>query len=73
MDRSSILRLMSVITVGMVFGFFRMLLGWLDRHTGAPVMRERINSASDSFFVEEEKYWGKSEIDSIVRFNFDDV
>jgi hypothetical protein len=66
-------RLMSVITVGMVFAFFRMALGWIDRRLAAPVMRERINSASDGFFVDEEKHWGESEIDSIVHYKFDDV
>jgi hypothetical protein len=32
-----------------------------------------MDRARDRFFVEEERYWSKSEIDSIVRFNFDDV
>ena len=52
-------RLMSVITVGMALTIFRMILGWLDRRLAAPVMREMINSASDQFFIEEEKHWGE--------------
>ena len=66
-------RVMSFISVGLVFTLFRMLLGWLDRRLAAPVMHEKINSASDQFFIEEEKYWGESEIDSLVRGRFGDV
>lgn len=53
------IRLMSVISVGMVFGFFRMIPGWIDRRAAAPVMRERVNDASETFFGEEEKHWGE--------------
>ena len=42
-------RVMSFISVGLVFTLFRMLLGWLDRRLAAPVMHEKINSASDQF------------------------
>ena len=59
-----IARLMGVISVGMVFGFFRMILGWIDRRAGAPIMRERINDASETFFGEEEKHWGELEIEN---------
>ena len=59
-----IARLMSVISIGMVFSFFRMVLGWIDRRAAAPIMRERINDASEAFFGEEEKHWGELEIDS---------
>ena len=62
-----IARLMSVISVGMVFSFFRMILGWIDRRAAAPVMRERINDASETFFREEEKHWGELEVDSEPR------
>lgn len=62
-----IARLMGVITVGMVFGFFRMILGWIDRRSGAPIMRERVNDASEQFFGEEEKHWGDLEIESAAR------
>lgn len=66
----AVARFLSVISVGMVFAFARMLLGWLDRHLAAPVMRERINSASDEVLSDEEKHWGESEIDDITRFKF---
>jgi hypothetical protein len=69
----SVARLMSVITLGMAFSLIRMILGWLDRRLAAPVMHERINSASDRFFIEEEKHWGESEIDSLVRGRYGDV
>jgi hypothetical protein len=69
----TIARVMGVITLGMLFQFFAMILGWLDRRSGAPIMRERINKGSDNFFKEEEKNWGRSEIDSIVRGRFGDV
>jgi hypothetical protein len=68
-----IARLLSIISVGMVFSFFRMILGWIDRRAAAPIMRERVNDASDKFFAEEEKNWGRSEIDSIVRGHFDEA
>lgn len=60
-------RLLSVVTVGMVFSFFQILLGWLDRRLASPVMKQRINSASDRFFAEEEKHWGELEIDRTER------
>ena len=59
--------------IGLVFSLFRKLHGWLDRRLAAPVMHEKINSASDQFFEEEEKHWGESEIDSLVRGKFGDV
>ena len=62
-----IARLMSVISVGMVFAFFRMILGWIDRRSGAPIMRERVNDASEKFFGEEEKHWGDLEIENTAR------
>ena len=62
---SVIARLLGVITVRMLFSFFKMILGWLDRRLAAPVMHERINTASEKFFVEEEKHWGESEIDNL--------
>lgn len=58
-----IARLMGVITVGMVFTFFKMILGWIDRRSGAPIMRERVNDASETFFGDEEKHWGELEIE----------
>lgn len=69
----AVARLMSVISLGVVFGGFRMILGWIDRRAGDPIMRERINKGSDKFFVDEEKNWGRSEIDSIIRGDFGDV
>jgi hypothetical protein len=69
----AVARLLSVISVGMVFAFFRILLGWLDRRTGDSIMRERINKGSDRYFVDEEKHWGESEIDSIVHGRFDNA
>ena len=62
-----IARLMGVITVGMVFTFFKMILGWIDRRSGAPIMRERVNDASETFFGEEEKHWGELESESTHR------
>jgi hypothetical protein len=69
----AVARFMSVISLGMVFGGFRMILGWIDRRTGDPIMRERINKGSDKFFIDEEKNWGRSELDSVVRGDFDNV
>jgi hypothetical protein len=69
----AIMRLMSVVTVGVVFSYMRMLIGWLDRRTGAPIMRERINAGSDRFFASEQENWGKTEIDSIMRGDYGDV
>lgn len=60
-------RLLSVISVGMVFGFFRMILGWIDHRAAAPVMNERINDGSETFFKKEEEHWGELEIDSEAR------
>ncbi len=68
-----IIRIMSVVTVGMVATYVRMLIGWLDRRTGAPIMREHINAGSDRFFAGERENWGKTEIDSILRGDYDDV
>jgi hypothetical protein len=69
----AIVRLASVITVGMVARYARMLIGWLDRRTGEPIMRERINAGSDRFFAAEKENWGKTEIDSIMRGDYDNV
>jgi hypothetical protein len=66
-------RLAGVITVGVMMKLVRMGLGWFDRRVAAPVMRERINSASDGFFEREEKSWGKSEIDSILHGRYGEV
>ena len=68
-----LLRLASVITVGTLATIIRMVLGWFDRHACDPVMRERFNSGSDRFFEREERNWGKSEIDSILRGKFGEV
>jgi hypothetical protein len=73
MPSPTIARLMGVITVGMVFSYVRMLIGWLDRRSGGPIMKERINSGSDRFFADEEKEWGRTEIDSIARGKFGEV
>jgi hypothetical protein len=48
------------------------LLGWLDRQVGAPVMREKINKGSDKFFAQEDRNWGASELDGVVRLDFED-
>lgn len=48
------------------------LFGWLERQVGAPVMRERINKGSDKFFAQENRNWGASELDSVVRLDFED-
>jgi hypothetical protein len=56
-----------LISVGMVFTFFKMILGWIDRRTAAPVMRERINDASETFFRKEEKQWGELDVESEAR------
>lgn len=64
---------MSVISVSMVFAFVRMGMGWLERALEPPIMKRRINSASDKFFEEEEKNWGRTEIDSRFRGDFGDV
>ncbi|HMI55014.1 MAG TPA: hypothetical protein VK494_02390 [Gemmatimonadaceae bacterium] len=64
---------MSVITIGAILGVVRIVLGWLDRQVAAPVMRERINQGRDKFFEEEDKNWGASELDKIIRLEFDEV
>ena len=66
-------RILSVITVGMVFSYFRMILGWFERRFAPPYMKERVNAGSDEFFVDEEKYWGRTEIDSLVRGDYDNI
>lgn len=66
-------RLMSVITVAVALSVLRIVLGWLDRQVAAPVMRERINEGSDKFFEQQDKNWGASELDRIVRLDFDEV
>jgi hypothetical protein len=48
------------------------LFGWIERQVGAPVMRERINKGSDKFFARENRNWGASELDSVVRLDFED-
>jgi len=57
----------------MVFSYVRMLIGWLDRHASAPIMRERINAGSDRFFEAEKENWGKTEIDSLLSGDYDNV
>jgi hypothetical protein len=69
----ALVRLASVITLGTLVSFIRMILGWFDRHAVDPVMRKRINSGSDGFFQEEGKNWGKSEIDSILHGRYGEV
>lgn len=69
----SVVRLLGVVSLGMVFALFRMALGWLDRRLAAPIMSERINEASDKFLIDAEKDWGESEIDSIVQHRFGKV
>jgi hypothetical protein len=66
-------RILSVISVGMVFTYIRMLITWLDRHTGDPIMRQRINAGSEKFFAEEPKYEGRTEIESLVNGQFGDI
>jgi hypothetical protein len=70
---NAIVRLLSVVTLGMVFSYVRMLIGWLDRHASAPIMRERINAGSDRFFEAEKENWGKTEIDSLLSGDYDNV
>jgi hypothetical protein len=65
--------LASVITLGTLMSFVRMILGWFDRHAVDPIMRERINSGSDRFFQQEGENWGKSEIDSILHGRYGEV
>lgn len=36
------------------------ILGWAERrYFYAPIMSERVNSASDKFFIEDSRQWGK--------------
>jgi hypothetical protein len=69
----ALVRLASVITLGTLVSFIRMILGWFDRHAVDAVMRERINSASDRFFQEEGRNWGKSEIDGILHERYGEL
>ena len=64
----AVANLLSVISVGMAVKFLRMVMGWIDHRVAAPVMKERINSASDQFFIEDGRNWGELEIDSLARF-----
>lgn len=57
----------------MVVSYIRMLITWLDRHTGDPIMKQRINAGSDRYFAEEPKYWGRTEIESLMRGDFGDL
>jgi hypothetical protein len=57
-----VLRLLGVVSVGVLLKLIEMVLGWVDRRTGAPVMNTRINDGSDTFFVQDEKLWGDSEL-----------
>ena len=61
------IRLASVITVGMVFRYFAMILGWVERKFAPSYMTERVNAGSDKFFENEEQYWGRTELDSLLR------
>lgn len=48
------------------------LIGWLERQVGAPIMRERINKGSDKFFAQEDRNAGAALLDRIVRLDFGD-
>ena len=48
------------------------IIGWLERQVGAPIMRERINKGSDKFFAEEDRNGGAALLDSVVRLDFGD-
>lgn len=48
------------------------LIGWLERQVGAPIMRERINKGSDKFFADEDRNGGAALLDSVVRLDFGD-
>lgn len=37
---------------------------WLERRTAAPVIRERINSGSDKFFIEEQEREAEAALES---------
>jgi hypothetical protein len=64
----AVARLLSVISVGMLVSFVKVLLGWIDHRIAAPVMKERFNSASDAFFIEDGRNWGEIEPDNMARF-----
>ena len=51
---------------------FWIIIGWLERQVGAPIMRERINKGSDKFFAEEDRNGGAALLDSVVRLDFGD-
>jgi len=69
----AVARILSIITVGMVFSYIRMLIVWLDRNLVDPIMKQRINAGSDRFFAEESEYEGKTEIDSLAGGHFDEI
>jgi hypothetical protein len=71
--RSAIIRLLAVIPVGMVLAYFRIILGWFEKRFAPPYMKERVNSGSDRFFEQEDKLWGRTEIDSLLRGEYDDL
>lgn len=68
-----LIRLAGVITGGMVLRYFAMMFGWVERKFAPPYMKERVNAGSDKFFENEEQYWGRTEIDSLLRGEYDKV
>jgi hypothetical protein len=51
---------------------FWVIIGWLERQVGAPIMRERINKGSDKFFADEDRNGGAALLDKVVRLDFGD-
>lgn len=64
---------MRFVLVWMVFAVFKMIFRWLNRELVQPVKHERVRRASARILVDEEKPWGDLEIDSIGRFEINDV
>jgi hypothetical protein len=66
MIAQSVARILGAITVGVAFRLIAMVIGWIDRVTGSPIMRERINSGSDRYFRHEVEHWGELEPDDSI-------
>lgn len=46
--------------------FWRRLLGFVERLTDPPIMRQRINEGSDKYFVWRHQHESDSEVDDVL-------
>jgi hypothetical protein len=59
------------LPIGLVHIAWRTILGWVDRITEPPIMRKRVNDASEVYFAEESNRRGASEADQVLGLNDD--